>query len=188
MKKCTDKELLQMVVRKNTRAFKTLYERYEIGVFNFILRYTGSRELAQDLLQETFTRVWFAAHSFNMKSGNFKGWLFTIALNTARNEMVKKRYSFQHVDVDAITGEEAPANPASEQPDAVMVQTDIKESIAAALARLQPPYREIILLKHYQQLKFREIAEMTGTPEGMLKARFHKAIGQLKKHLQTLEL
>lgn len=188
MEKSSDKDLMQMIVKRNTRAFRTLYQRYEVGVFNFILRYTGSREIAQDMLQETFTRVWFAAHSFSMKSGNFKGWLFTIALNTTRNEMVKKRYSYQYVDVDEIIGKDEPINPQNEQPDAVMVQTDIKEAIAAALGKLKPHYREIVILKHFQQLKFREISEMMDTPEGTLKARFHKAIGQLKAHLQALEL
>ena len=93
MEKSTDVELMSMVLEKNTRAFKVLYFRYEVRIYNFIFRYTGSKEIAQDLLQETFTRVWFAAHSFNSASGNFKGWLYTIALNIARSEMAKKRYA-----------------------------------------------------------------------------------------------
>lgn len=53
----TDKELMQLVVERSTVAFKALYQRYEVAIFNFILRYTGNRGLAQDLLQETFTRI-----------------------------------------------------------------------------------------------------------------------------------
>jgi len=70
MEKSTDKELMNLVLKKNSRAFKILYQRYEIAIFNFIFRYTGSREIAQDLLQETFTRVWFAAHLFDLKGGH----------------------------------------------------------------------------------------------------------------------
>ena len=94
MEKLNDKELINLVVDRNSQAFKILYHRYEIRIFNFILRYTGNREIAQDILQETFTRVWFAAHTFDRKKGNFKGWIYKIALNNTRNEMSKKRYDY----------------------------------------------------------------------------------------------
>lgn len=188
MEKSTDAELMDMVLRKNTRAFKILYARYEMRIYNFILRYTGNREIAQDLLQETFTRVWFAAHSFNQASGNFKGWLYAIALNIARNEMSKKRYAYNYADVSEMAFKDEPANPRDEEPDARVEQADLQNTITQALAQLSPLLREIIILKHYQQLKFKEIAEMTQTPEGTLKARFHRAIAELKELLEPTEL
>ncbi len=108
MEKSTDKELMNLVLKKNSHAFKILYQRYELAIFNFIFKYTSSREIAQDLLQETFTRVWFAAHLFDYEGGNFRGWLYTIALNTTRNEMSKKRYTYQYLDVSEIKGEQEP--------------------------------------------------------------------------------
>lgn len=188
MEKGTDEELMSLIVKKNTRAFKLLYERYEVPIYNFILRYTGSREIAQDLLQETFTRVWFAAHSFNFESGNFKGWLFTIALNNTRNEMSKKRYAYHYLEISEIIDKDEPSHAPSDQPDLNMEHADLKEAISNALAKLASPLREIIILKHYHQLKFKEIAEMTKTPEGTLKARFHRAIAQLKELLAPMEL
>ena len=87
-----DEELMLTVIDGNTKAFNALYVKYEKAIFNFILKYTGNRGLAQDLLQETFTRIWLAAHSFNPVKGSFKTWLFTIALNITRSEMAKKQY------------------------------------------------------------------------------------------------
>jgi RNA polymerase sigma-70 factor (ECF subfamily) len=188
MEKSTDAELMDMVLKKNTRAFKILHGRYEMRIYNFILRYTGNREIAQDLLQETFTRVWFAAHLFNQTSGNFKGWLYTIALNIARNEMSKKRYAYHYLEVSEITSSAEPANPRTEEPDTELEHTDLQDTVAKALSKLTPLLREIVILKHYQQLKFSEIAEMTQTPEGTLKARFHRALAQLKELLEPLEL
>jgi len=188
MEKSTDAELMDMVLRKNTRAYKILYARYEMRIYNFILRYTGNKEIAQDLLQETFTRVWFAAHSFNHDSGNFKGWLYAIALNNARNEMSKKRYAYNYAEVSEIPFKDEPINPRAEEPDAEAEHADLQNQIANALAKLSPLLREIIVLKHYQQLKFKEIAEMTDTPEGTLKARFHRAIAELKELLDPAEL
>ena len=150
MEKSTDKELMNLVLKKNSHAFKILYQRYELAIFNFIFKYTSSREIAQDLLQETFTRVWFAAHLFDYEGGNFRGWLYTIALNTTRNEMSKKRYTYQYLDVSEIKGEQEPAHPEAEQPDSKMENLDLKEKIEQALANLKPHFREIIILKHFQ--------------------------------------
>lgn len=188
MEKSTDEELMSLILKKNTKALKTLYNRYEVSIFNYILKYTGSKDIAQDLLQETFTRVWYAAHTFSLEAGKFRGWLYTIALNITRNEMVKKRYDYFYVDVTEIKGEQEPIRPQTEQPDAQMEHTDLKDTIAKALAKLKPHLREIIVLKHFQQLKFREIAEITKVPEGTLKARFHRAIAQLKPILEPMEL
>ena len=65
---------------------------------------------------------------------------------------------------------------------------ELRNTILELLGKLNPILREIIILKHYQQLKFREIAEITNTPEGTLKARFHRAIAQLKELLEPLEI
>ena len=156
MEKNTDKELMNLVLKKNSRAFKILYQRYEMAIFNFIFRYTSSREIAQDLLQETFTRVWFAAHLFDYEGGNFRGWLYTIALNTTRNEMSKKRYSYQYFDVSEVKGEQEPTHPETERPDSKMENLDLKENIEQALQKLKPHFREIIVLRHFQQLKFKK--------------------------------
>lgn len=184
----TDEELIQLVVERNTMAFKTLYQRYEKAIFNFILRYTGNMELAQDLLQETFTRIWFAAHSFNVDKGKFRTWLFTIALNITRSEMIKKQYSYSYLDITEInSSEENLAQSKAGQPDKRAEKQELKRTIQHALSKLQPFLREVIILKHYQQLKFREIAQITNTPEGTLKSRFHRAILLLKEHLNEMD-
>ena len=189
MKDYSDKELMKLVVDRDTQAFKILYNRYNIQIFNFILRYTGRREIAQDLLQETFTRVWFAAHTFNLKSGNFRGWIYKIALNTTRNEMSKKHYEYGYNEWSELCGTRHELNlPATEQPDSKLFQSELRRIVADALGKLNPIFREIIILKHYQQLKFREIAEITNTPEGTLKARFHHGIARLKELLEPFDL
>ncbi len=177
-----------MVLEKNLRAFRILYTRHETGIYNFIVRYTGNKQIAQDLLQETFTRVWFAAHLFDHAGGNFRGWLYTIALNIARSEMSKKRYAYHYFEISEIPHKDEPRHPRSEAPDAQSEQADLKEAIMRALEKLSPLLREIVVLKHYQQLKFKEIAAMTRTPEGTLKARFHRALAELKTLLEPMEL
>lgn len=187
MEKRTDKELMKLVADKNTLALKILYHRYEMPIFNFVLRCTGSREIAQELIQETFTRIWFAAHTFDQKRGNFKGWLYTIALNITRNEMSKKEYSYHFLNPEQTPEYHRQEGEGleSENPEALLEQSELRDSIAHALGKLQPHLREVIILKNYQHLKFREMAEVTNTPEGTLKARYHRAIALLKEHLEV---
>ncbi len=189
IKRYTDEDLMDLVIDRNSKALKLLYERYSKGIFNFIIRYTNNREISEDILQETFTRTWFAAHTFNRKKGSFKTWLFTIALNITRNEMIKKRYQYNHMDIDDLSAEEEAAkNNSGAEVYEFADNYEIKDLIAGALERLNPFLREVVILKHYHELKFTEIAEITGTPEGTLKARFHTALAKLKIMLEKVEL
>jgi RNA polymerase sigma-70 factor (ECF subfamily) len=188
MIKYSDEELIALVLEKNSKALKILYERYHIPFYNFVLRYTNSREVSEDILQETFTRVWFASHLFNSDKGSFKTWLFTIGINITRNEMIKKRYTYQYVDFEEMLNEDGTSQQLdNEEPESILETTELKDAIGRALEKLNPYLKEVILLKHYNQMKFREIAEITNTPEGTLKARFHHGIAELRKLLQRLE-
>lgn len=178
---------MALVTERNTLALKTLYDRYGKSVFNFILRYTNDRIISEDLLQETFTKAWFASHTFNPLKGTFKAWIFTIGINLTRNEMTKKRYTFQQVDLEEVTGSDEMSGK-QEPSDCFLEHAELKDTIARALEQLNPYLKEVVILKHYERLKFSEIALVTNTPEGTLKARFHNALGQLRKILQKVEL
>jgi RNA polymerase sigma-70 factor (ECF subfamily) len=189
MEKKTDLELMNLLVNKNTPALKELYRRYEVQIFNFIFRYTGQRETAQELIQDTFTRLWFAAPTFDYKKGNFKPWLYTIALNLARNEMSKKEHRFRFIDPEEIRDHrELGDDHQGQGPDAVLEQQETDAAVANALGKLQPHLKEVILLKNYHHLKFKEIAEVSRAPESTIKARYHKAISELKKQLNPEEV
>lgn len=179
---------MALVTERNTKALNILYDRYCKSVYNFILRYTNNQAIAEDLLQETFIKTWFASHTFNPLKGTFKAWLFTIGINITRNEMAKKRYSYQHIDVEEITGEDEMFDKqGKEQVGNFLEETELKDTLSKALEQLNPYLKEVVILKNYQRFTFSEIAEMTNTPEGTLKARFHNALGQLKKLLQKAE-
>ena len=135
--------------------------------------------MAEDMIQETFTRVWTMAHTFRGDQGSFKSWLFTIALNVTRSELGRKRYRVRHQGEDAV---EAVASRA-DGPDALLQRSETARRVATALAHMRPHLREVVVMKVYQQLKFREIADITKTPEGTLKARFHRAVAELRERL-----
>jgi RNA polymerase sigma-70 factor (ECF subfamily) len=181
MEERPDQALAADMARGDAGALRQLYDRHEVQTFSLILRLAGDRQTAQDLMQETFTRVWTMARMFDPARGSFKGWLFTIALNLTRSELAKKRYAVRHVATD--DADELPSR--EDGPDVLAARDEDGRRVAAALGRLDPLLREVVILKVYHQLKFREIADMTRTPEGTLKARFHRAVAELRAVLGT---
>ncbi len=188
MEQYSDNRLMPLVANGDPSAFRILYERFELRIYNLILRYTGSREIAQDLMQDTFTRVWVAAHTLDSKKGRFANWLFKIALNTTKNEMSKKQYGYHFVDIDDRSNLQTELiQSEDDQPDNLFHEGEMRNAVFRAIGTLKPYHREIVVLRMYHQLTFREIAAITDTPEGTLKARFHKAIPLLKEQLAVLE-
>jgi RNA polymerase sigma-70 factor, ECF subfamily len=175
----SDEALAAEVAGGDSEALRTLHDRHKVHTFNLILRLTGDREMAQDLLQEAFTRVWTMARTFDPRRGAFKGWLFTIALNAARSELAKKRYAFRHVEPEEAEG----LDPEAGSPETLLARAETRRQVEEALSRLAPYLREVVVLKVFHQLKFQEIARITGAPEGTLKARFHRAVAELRVQL-----
>jgi len=171
----TDEDLFNKVKSKNKRAFKLIFLRYESALYNFILKYCGNAQLAQDLLQDTFTKTWFSAQQFDASKGSLKNWLYTIALNTTRNEMTKKRYQVKHVDID----------------DSIQIETmnqdDKIDELFFLMKSLAQPLKEVLLLKHFQELTFKEVAVILGEPESTIKSRFQKATKEIRTAAAVLE-
>ncbi len=178
----SDRTLAARASRGDADAFAELYRRYERPIFNFILRSTGQRALAEELLQETFTRVWRVGGSFDAVNGSFRPWLYRIALNTVRSELRKKRYSAEHVPLE-VSEAEASARRSTDDPAARLALSTQAPRVALALEALAPYLKEVVILRCYQQLTFAEIALITGAPEGTLKARFHRAVQALRAEL-----
>ena len=179
----SDDALVERVVRGDRDAFALLYRRYERPVFAVLLRLGGQRALAEEWLQEAFTRVWLAAASHDPARGAVRSWIFAIALNTARSELARKRYRTRHVSLDE-TELELPDTTGGEPPLAARLDGQRQAgALAAALLELPDHLREVVVLRCTRELSFAEIAEVTGCPQGTLKARFHRATQALKRRL-----
>jgi len=176
----SDSVLMGRVARGDTEAFAVLYRRYERPLFGFLFRVAGARPLAEDLLQETFTRVWLAAASYDPGRGALRPWLYKVALNLARSELARKPHRVRHVplETDVSLSSEGEGDVA-EQIDAATRARAVAEAVAA----LPDFMREVVVLRCYQQLSLAEIAEITGAPVGTLKSRFHRAVVALRTRL-----
>jgi RNA polymerase sigma-70 factor (ECF subfamily) len=179
----TDEVLIERVARQDRDAFTALYRRYERPVFAVLLRLGGQRPLAEEWLQEAFTRVWLAAGSHDPARGRVKPWIFAIALNTARSELSRKRHRMPHVSLDGAEIELADARGGEPRLAAELDDDGRRRALAEALLELPDYMREVVVLRCSRELSFAEIAEVTGSPQGTLKSRFHRALQALRTRL-----
>jgi len=181
----TDRALLERVAGGDQDAFAVLYRRYERPVFGVLLRMTGQRALAEEWLQEAFTRVWLGAGSHDPSRGEVKPWIYTIALNTARSELARKRHRTPHVSIDE-SGLDLPGEGAGEI-SGRLDEAHRATVVAEALRELPDFMQEVVVLRCSRELTFAEIAEVTGAPEGTLKSRFHRAVAALRQVVRRRE-
>lgn len=184
-------ELLRRACRREPQALHELVEAYSPRVFGLLYRLTGSRDVAEDLLQETFLRVVRTIEQYQ-HAGRFESWLFRIAANLARDRARKVRRRGEVVPLDGTWVAREPlvsgcAAPGSGDPYERLAGREAGRRLEAGLERLSDADREIILLRHYSELSFREIAEMLGIPLGTALARAHRALKRLRDELADEE-
>ena len=180
----SDEELMQQAKEGNSRAFDVLVRKWEHRVFNLIYRIVGDFETAEDIRQEVFIRIYKSAKQYRPR-GQFKTWLYRIAVNCSINEVRKRErrqtlpLSISHDDGEQQKLEDVipDHNPG---PDEVIQCNEIAEHIQGALLRLSNEQRAVIVMKHYEGLKFREIASVLDCPLGTVKSRMHQGLEQMR--------
>jgi len=177
----------------DARAFATLVQRHRGPVYNFILRYVGHRQRAEDLLQETWLKVVRSSSEWQPKA-RFTTWVYTIARNlcvdSARKETFRKTDSLDapasHDESDGRSMGDLVADEAGQTPDRAAHNARLRPLIEKALEGLPSEQREVFLLREYQGIGFKEIAEVTGVNENTVKSRMRYALEGLRKRLEEL--
>jgi RNA polymerase sigma-70 factor (ECF subfamily) len=185
-------EVLMVAYQKgDARAFEIILTRHRRAVFNFILRYVGSRETAEDLLQETFLRVIKGAATYE-KQAKLTTWIFTIARNlcTDQSRRAKHRRA-QSLDAPLSRHEEKSGTlheilPNKQQlaADRQTISNQLHDRLHAAIAKLGDEQREVFLMREFCELQFKEIAEIVGVPENTVKSRMRYALEKLRVELE----
>jgi len=168
------------------RAFAQLVRRWEEPLRRLCARMLGDAHRGEDLTQDAFARV-FARRKDYQPSGKFSTWLWRIALNLCYDELRRlKRRGEESLDSeDAPVLEEAEGWIApSLAPDEALVAQERGELVRQAMLRLPEVYRSVLILRHYEGLKFREIAEVLDLPEGTVKSRMAEALSQMSRWLK----
>lgn len=159
-----------------------LVDGFADRVFGFLFRMTGNRPDAEDLTQEVFVRLVRKIGAYR-HDGKFEPWLFRIAANLARDRVRGARRSPPIVS-SARSGEgetrEDDAAACEDAVDAGLMHQEEMDALSAALQKLPDAEREVVMLRHFSQMSFNEIARLTGVPLGTALARGHRGLARLR--------
>lgn len=183
-----DETLVTQVAGGDSAALEVLYDRYASRVLGVSLKIIGDQALAEDLLQETFWRVWQSAARYQPQLGPFAGWLFRIARNLSIDA-----YRRRNVRPQTLTSANGSDPILEETPDP---DTDVAEQaqssltgrqIRKALASLPGVQRQVIELAYFYGMTRQEIAEVTGEALGTIHTRARLALQKLRGELERDE-
>jgi RNA polymerase sigma-70 factor, ECF subfamily len=174
----TDAQLIERLRDDNTgEALRALYRTYAGELFGFALNALGDRGMAEEIVQEVFTRAWRHASAYDPSRASVRTWLYQIA---------------RHAVIDARRRAAVrPSLPLHEPPESEAAAPSIEQAmlgwqVAAALERLTPDHRQMIRLAHFQGMTMREIAAHCELPVGTVKSRTWYALRALRLVLEEM--
>jgi RNA polymerase sigma-70 factor (ECF subfamily) len=184
-----DLELVRAAAYGDHAAFHTLVDRHAQSLFRLALSLTPTRTDAEDLCQETFAGAFAGLKRFNAQS-SVRTWLTSILMRQAAKAWHRSRHTRRTVSLEGKAQQEgdtaSDSSWAGSGPTVPPEQAavDRKIDLQQVLGRLDPPYREILLLREMQQMSYEEIAASLGVPRGTVESRLHRARAELKRQLK----
>lgn len=178
-KAITDNELVEACLKGSADAQRLLFERYSGRMMGLCLRYAGSREEAEDMLQEGFIRVFEKLDKFS-GTGAFSGWMSTVIVNSALIMIRKKKREGYQEDIDEVS------DLRNDEVD-VLSQMSANE-LMAVVQQMPQGYRTVFNLFAIEGYAHKEIADMLDITESTSKTQFHKAKAFLRKELEKLNI
>ena len=171
-----DFSLMKAIQKGDMVAFNAMVSRYKDRLMNVIGRMLSSQEEAEDIVQETFVRVYQHRQSFNFQHC-FSTWIYTIGLNLARNEL-RKRRRFKFFDITEMQGGE------KELAVEAKIPSRVPELLSEAVEQLPSKYKEAFLLRDIEEMSYEEVADVLDVPLGTVKSRVNRARLMLREKLQ----
>ena len=181
----SDESLFGQYCAGATELLEVLINRYRQELYAFLARFLGDQALAHDVFQETFLQVHLSKHTFQ-QGRKFRPWLFAVAANKARDAM-RVRGRHRTVSLDASLGSEQSESTgsfvellASDElaPVAKLSKAEAAQAVRRVIAEMPDHLREVLLLAYFQQLPYKDIAEIVGIPLGTVKSRLHSSLAR----------
>ncbi len=182
----TDEVLIARFQDGDEYAFNLLVKRYKDPLMNFVFRFVGNRTDAEDIVQETFLRLYKNKHYYK-EIAKFSTWIYTIAGNLAKTELRKRKRrnmfsinNFMQTDKDY----DLPDKGVTPDRHANTIITD--NIIQGAIDKLSPKFRQVILLRDVQGFSYEEISQIVDIPLGTVKSRVNRARLRLQQELKKV--
>lgn len=179
----SDDKLMLRVEKGDMKAFETLYDRYNRRLFHFILRFVGERDLAEDILQETFLRI-FKKRKIYRKAGHFSTYLFTIGRNLTLDAL--KTWEKRHI----LSSQEDYVEKAidlSKGTSEALVEIEISQTVQREIEVLPKDQQEVLVLSKYSGLSYEEIAKIVSSTPAAVKQKVYRAMLALRQKLKKMD-
>ena len=185
--KISDEELMERFQEADLSAYDEIVNRYKDQLFNFAYRFLSNSYEAQDVVQETFVRLYTKKHAYQ-RIAKFSTWLYTITGNLAKTELRKRKRrnitpisQMGHED-QLYEIEDLYANPEKD------VDSNLKEALLqGAINQLPPRFKQVVILVDIQELSYEDVADIMHVPLGTIKSRLNRARRKLAKSLKDLK-
>ena len=180
----TDEELIARFQQGDENAYVELVHRYRNRIMTFVYRFVGDMDQAEDLVQDTFVKVYTHRHYYK-EIAKFSTWIYTIAGNLARTELRKKKRR-KVTSLSQMGTEEKDYDLPAVQPDSgEMVQSEfLEQELQKAIESLPQHFRTVIILRDIQELSYEDISKIVEVPLGTVKSRINRARLQLQEALK----
>lgn len=181
----TDAGLVEQALAGSQDAFRALVERHSRSVLNLVARMVRDDGVAEELAQDAFVKAFGALRSFD-PSYKFSNWILRIAHNVAIDHLRKARLQVMSIDDDASGRDLADllVDVRAQSPFDHALRGDFREDLEAALARLRPEFRRLVVMRYLEDLSYEDIAEVVGLPLGTVKSHLHRARAALGRLLE----
>jgi RNA polymerase sigma factor (sigma-70 family) len=165
-------------------AFEVLFRQYEKLVFRTAYLITGSKETAEDALQEVFVSVWRSRHTYDPGKGKLSTWLYRITVNQCSKKKGGKTPAtvpFEEKGIDL------PEMKHQSQPEDILVSKQEYDRLLRAMDKLDARHRSVLVLRYFNDLSYQEIAEALEIPLGTVKSRLNQSLRHLKEQMSPGE-
>jgi len=176
-------ELIARCQAGDGQAFEALFHFYRDDVFRFAYLVVRDATLAQDVVQETFLKVFRSIANFQFRS-SFKSWLYRVAVNEAIT-LLRRRRIREELDPTpgAVQEHQRDRVERAWQPEEAVLDSEERKLLHVAIGRLDPVHRTVIVLKYFHDFSDTEIAAVIGCPPGTVKSRLHRARELLRRDM-----
>ncbi|UHA74822.1 RNA polymerase sigma factor [Paenibacillus sp. 481] len=168
-----DVTLIKLILEGDQDSYVQLINKHKQRLYAFIYRMMGQTQDAQDMTQEVFIKAYLNLHRYTHQ-GSFWTWLSRIAYHHCIDE-IRKRKRIQHIPLLDIE------IPEQVTPEDILLEKEQTDTLWQLVIQLPPDYRDVILLRHVQQLSYNEISDVIGLPVSTVQIRLHRARKKLRE-------
>jgi RNA polymerase sigma-70 factor (ECF subfamily) len=182
----TDEDLIFSFQQGEEDAFNEIVNRYKIPLYNFVSRLLGDPMFSEDIVQETFIRVYRNKHRYH-RIAKFSTWIYTIASNLAKTELRRRKIK-QFFSISSKGNEEKDYDLPDRSHD---IEKDVdrslkQDAVLKEIDNLPSPFKEAVILRDIQDLSYEEISDILDVPLGTVKSRVNRGRARLQKRLRFI--